>query len=259
MNATTGGSWFQPAGARTDAPWRLFLFPHGGGSAAPYVRWSALLPPEVELVLVQLPGRHDRAAETPFTELVPLLDELRAELGGELDGRPYAFFGHSLGAMLAYRLTLMLEDDGEQPPALLGVSSWAPLRSRDGVQELSGLDDAELVAVARELDLLPEAIAASPDMLRFVLPALRADLSVYADYGEPAGKTVSCPLVAYGANDDPLLQPNAMTAWAEGRSRHFLGVSSYPGGHFYLDEHAISVAADLTRHLHREFRARAAA
>ncbi|GAB3654581.1 alpha/beta fold hydrolase [Actinocorallia lasiicapitis] len=258
MNATDDGLWFQPVGLRSDAPHRLFIFHHGGGAAASYARWAAFLPADLELVLVQLPGRHDRRAEPAFIELPPLMEALREAFNAELDGRPYAFFGHSMGGMLAYLLTAQLELDGEEPPALLGVSSWAPLRSRDGALELSRLDDTALVQTVRDLGMLPEVIAASPDMLQVVLPALRADLSVYADYRDPPPDqaVVACPVAAYGALSDPLLVPDAMAAWTT-RSRRFLGVSEYPGDHFYLDDHAVPVATDLTRHLHREFTAQA--
>ncbi len=247
------GRWFRPAAARPEATARLFLFPHGGGAAASYGHWSALLPADVELLLVQLPGRHDRRAEPPFTRVAPLVDALRDALEAELDGRPYAFFGHSLGGMLAYRLTVALQRDGLAGPVLLGVSSWAPQGYRDGARELARMPEAGLVDTVRQLGALPAAISAGPEMLAVVLPTLRADLSVYADYVDD-GAAVSCPVAAYGGQSDPLLVPGAMAAWST-RSRAYLGASVYPGGHFYLDEHAVAVAADLDRHLRRQLTA----
>ncbi|MBV8539109.1 MAG: thioesterase [Pseudonocardiales bacterium] len=242
--------WFRPAGARPGAPTRLFLFPHGGGAAAAYAHWSALLPADVELLLVQLPGRHDRHIERPFTRVEPLLEALREALEAEWDGRPAAFFGHSMGGMLAYRLTVALQRDGVPGPALLGVSSWAPAGCLDGARELSDLSDAELAATVADLGALPAVISASPDMLQVVLPTLRADLAVYGDHVDDAA-VVSCPVAAYGGKSDPLLVPGAMALWAT-RSAAFLGVREFPGGHFYLNDHAVAVAGDLARHLHRQ-------
>jgi surfactin synthase thioesterase subunit len=252
--APVAGRWFRPAQARPEATARLFLFPHAGGAAASYGHWSALVPADVELLLVQLPGRHDRHGEQPFTRVEPLVDALGEELDAELDGRPFAFFGHSMGGMLAYRLAVALDRDRLPGPVLLGVSSWAPAKYRDGARELAARPDSALVDAAREFGALPPAISASPDMLAVVLPMLRADLSVYADYTDD-GAAVPCPVAAYGARSDPLLVPGAMAAWAT-RSPTFLGVSEYPGGHFYLDEHAVAVAADLDRHLRRLLAAR---
>src|SRR5829696_3197835 len=242
--------WFRPAAVRLEATTRLFLFPHGGGAAASYGHWSALVPADVELLLVQLPGRHDRRAEPPFTAVAPAVAALREALDAELDDRPYAFVGHSMGGMLAYRLTVALQQDGEPGPVLLGVSSWAPEGYREGARELARMSDAELVDRVRQLGALPAAISADPQMLAAVLPTLRADLTVYADYVDD-GATVSCPVMAYGGRSDPLLLPGAMATWAT-RSPAFLGVSEYPGGHSYLDEHAVAVAADLDRHLRRQ-------
>lgn len=247
---STAAHWLRVVGARPEAPARLFLFPHGGGAAAAYGHWSTLLPADVELLLVQLPGRHDRRTEQPFTRVEPLVEALREALEAEWDGRPFAFFGHSMGAMLAYRLTVALQRDGIAGPALLGVSSWAPAGYLDGARELSDLPDAELAAKIADLGALPPEISASPDMLQMVLPTLRADLGVYGDYVDD-GAVVSCAVVAYGGKSDPLLVPGAMELWAT-RSSAFLGFSEFPGNHFYLEEHAVAVAGDLARHLHRQ-------
>lgn len=246
--------WFRPAGARPEAPARLFFFPHGGGAAAAYGHWSALLPADVELLLVQLPGRHDRRTEQPFTRVEPLVEALVEALEAELDGRPFAFFGHSMGGMLAYRLTVALQRNGIPGPVLLGVSSWAPEGYLDGARELSDLTDAELAAKVADLGALPAEISASPDMLQVVLPTLRADLAVYGDHVDD-GAVVSCPVAAYGGKSDPLLLPGAMALWAT-RSPAFLGVSEFSGDHFYLDEHAVAVAGDLARHLQRQLAGR---
>ena len=172
-------------------------------------------------MLVQLPGRHDRRPEQPFTRIDPLVEALVEALEAEGDGRPCAFFGHSMGAMLAYRLSVTLQRDGIPGPVLLGVSSWAPAGSFVGAREFSGLPDAE-----------------------------RADLSVLSDYVAD-GAVVSCPVAAYGGKSDPLLVPGAMALWTT-RSLAFLGVREFPGGHFYLDEHAVAVADDLARHLQQQ-------
>lgn len=246
---TATGRWFQAAGGGPDASVRLFLFPHGGGAAAAYGRWSTLLPRDVELLLVQLPGRHDRRAEPPFTEVGAAVAALAEEVTGELDGRPYAFFGHSMGGMLAYRLAVALAADGVPPPVLLGVSSWAPGGARAGAREIGRLDEEELITLVREMGALPPAIGADPEMLRWVLPTLRADLCLYGSYVDD-GAAPPCPLAAYGAREDPLLVPGAMTVWAA-RCPDFLGLSEYPGDHFYLEEEGVSVAADLVRHLRR--------
>lgn len=241
--------WFPPAAPSPDATRRLFLFPHAGGSPASYHRWAALLP-GVELLIAQLPGRQERRSEAPYRQFGPLIEALREALDAELDERPYAFFGHSLGALLAYRLAVGIEQDGDRGPELLGVSGWAPERFTP-VEPLLALPDLEFAAAVRGFGVLPAEITEDPELLAMILPVVRADLSLGADYRDDGAK-VSCPIAAYVGRDDPALEPGGLTEWA-GRTAAFLGISEFPGGHFYLTDadHSVAVATDLARHLQR--------
>ncbi|GGZ28454.1 thioesterase II family protein [Streptomyces poonensis] len=243
------GHWFHTTDPRPDAARRLFLFPHAGGSAASYGRWPALLP-GTDVHTVQLPGRLEGPGEEPYRRTRPLVEALREALGDELDGRPYGFFGHSLGALLAYRLTVEIERDGGPGPALLGVSGWAPTRSRP-VDALLTLADAEFTDGIRRFGVLPEEAGRERELLAPILPALRADLAVVADHRDD-GARVACPVAAYGGRADPTLEPGGLAEWA-GRTPVFLGCSHFPGGHFYLADPAVAlaIAGDLTRHLLR--------
>ncbi|NGO66847.1 alpha/beta fold hydrolase [Streptomyces boncukensis] len=241
------GRWFATADPRPDAARRLFLFPHAGGSAASYLRWCALLP-DVEVLVAQLPGRQERRAEEPYRRTGPLVEALRTALEAELDGRPYALFGHSLGALLAYRLAVDIERDGGEVPVLLGVSGWAPERVLP-VEALLPLPDARFVTAVRRFGVLPAEVSEDPELLALVLPALRADLALVAGYRDD-GARVGCPVAAYGGRADPTLERGRLSEWAA-RTPVFLGASAFPGGHFYLADHAIAIASDLARHLQR--------
>jgi surfactin synthase thioesterase subunit len=238
------GSWLLPEDPAADASARLVLFHHSGGSAAFYGRWPSLCPPDVAVQRVQLPGRLDRAGEQPYTESAPLVATLVGVLAATLDDRPCALFGHSMGALLAYRTAVGLERAGYQGPALLGVSGWAP----DGFgapapAAIAGSDDDEVLAAARALGSLPSEVEQDPGAARDLARLMRADAGVVSGYADDAAM-VGCPIAAYTGLDDPLLGPGAMRSWA-GRTPEFLGVRAYPGDHFYLRGHAEAVAADL--------------
>lgn len=257
MSGSTGsgaGRWFEPAEIDPDAALRLFLFPHAGSGVSIYKEWGGLLPSSVAHQCVQLPGRQQRLREPAFTEMPALLEALREAVAAEVDGRPYAFFGHCMGAQLAYRLAAMLERDGVQAPLLIAASGWAPEGFRTPTMEHSRLPEAQLRQWIVDLGSLPAEVMHDEELLAVVIPTLRADLAVCAT-ADDRGEKVGCPVVSYGGRVDPLMFPGAMASWA-GRTASYLGNSEFPGGHFYIDEHALAVTSDLTRHLQRLVAAR---
>ena len=249
--AASAGRWFSPAGLGQEARIRLFLMPHAGSGAAAYRGWSRMLPAHIGAQALTLPGRQSRRAEPLPQDWDTLLGDLhRAMLATLDDDRPYALFGHCIGAMLAYRLTVRLEADGDPPPSLLGMSGWAPkgfYRAPSGHEKLSV---SEFGGLVKDLGAFPGELWADPDMLDLVLPPVIADFRLAAQY-EDDGAVVDCPLVSYAGRSDPLLvEPGAMMSWTE-RSRRYLGHQEYPGGHFYVSDHVAAVMSDFTRLLAR--------
>jgi surfactin synthase thioesterase subunit len=226
------------------------VFPHAGGTALSYRPWAATLPAGLDFLALQLPGRQQRLAEKPFERLQPLVTELLEQFEATLDGRPYALLGHSFGAMLAYRLTVELERAGVPGPEVLVVSGWVPEPvSAALLAEAPGLDDEELLDRVSEFGLVPAHLRADRELLAMVLPALRADLTVAADYADD-GTVVDCPVLVCTGTDDPLLGSADPAAWRE-RTRRFLGVNRYSGGHFYIFDHAAAMQSDIERWLPR--------
>jgi surfactin synthase thioesterase subunit len=251
---TTDGRWFEPPEISPEAEVRLFLFPHAGSGVTIYKEWGSLLPPSIAFQCVQLPGRQQRMGETAYTDMPELLDALFDVVTAELDDRPYAFFGHCMGAQLAYRLAAMIERDGLPGPVLVGASGWAPEGFRTPTLEQSQMPEPEMKEWIIALGSLPPEVYDDQQLLALVIPALRADLAVCATAKDDFAK-VSCPVVSYGGKADPLMLPGAMRSWPS-RTRTYLGNSEFPGGHFYIDEHALSVTSDLARHLQRLVRER---
>jgi surfactin synthase thioesterase subunit len=245
------GRWFSPAEPPPEARIRLFMMPHAGSGAAAYRGWSRLLPAEIGVQALTLPGRQSRRTEPLPVDWDTLLSELhRAMLATLDDERPYALFGHCIGAMLAYRLTVRLEAEGDPPPSLLGMSGWAPKGFYRAPPDQDKLSVSELGGLFKDLGAFPGELWADPDMLDLVLPPVIADFRVAAQY-EDDRAVVDCPLVSYAGRSDPLLvEPDAMTSWTE-RSRRYLGHHEYPGGHFYVSDHAAAVMSDFARRLVR--------
>ncbi len=242
--------WLKPADPDPDATTRLFLLHHSGGSAALYQDWFALLPSDVAVQCVQLPGRLERYAEAPYERIGPLVDALVEVLGGELDGRPYALFGHSMGALVAYRVAVALERAGWPAPALVAASGWSPATAAVFSDRSPGpFDDADILRAMRTLGSLPPELEDNPDLLALALPAMRADLAVCASHDDDAA-VVSCPIVAYSGRDDPLTPPDDMRSWAD-RTPDYLGNREFPGDHFFLRQETLAVTTDLVSLLRR--------
>lgn len=239
--------WFQPDHASPTARMRLFLLHHAGGTAASYAAWPALFPADIAVQAIQFPGRHDRPGEQPFTRIESLVDALSEALSDELDERPYALFGHSMGGLIAYRVAVALSgcDHG---PVLLGVSGFGRgFRFAEIPDEHA--TDSEVIARMRKLGVLPDPVSAHPELLRMLLPTLRADMALCLDYRDD-GVGLDCPIIAYSGSTDPLIEPGTMIEWRT-RTDTFLGAIEFPGAHFYLDDHAVAVATDLGRRLQR--------
>jgi surfactin synthase thioesterase subunit len=252
--ATSSGvtnRWFLPE-ADPVAPVRLFLFPHAGSGGLIYRPWPELLPDDVAYQVVQLPGREMRRNERSFREIEPLIEALYEALTDELDERPFAFFGHCLGAQLAYRVTVALERDGRRGPVLLGTSGWTPVGFSMTTMEQARMPEPELIEWMKTLGSFPAETYDDRELLAMIIPALRADIEVSATYVDD-GAAVSCPIVAYCGRSDPLMPAAAMSAWIQ-RTPGFLGNSTFPGGHFYIDhhEHRVAVVTDFVRHLARQ-------
>ena len=252
------GRWFLPE-PDPQAPARLFLFPHAGSGGMIYRSWPPLLPEDVAYQIVQLPGRELRRNEPTFRQIEPLVDALYEAIADELDERPFAFFGHCLGAQLAYRVTLELERDGLRGPVLIGASGWTPVGFSMTTMEQARMPEDELIGWMKTLGSFPEDVYDDPDTLAMIIPALRADMEVSATYIDD-GAGISSPIVAYSGKSDPLMPWQAMAAWTS-RTPKYLGNSTFSGGHFYIDdeEHRLAVIADYTRHLRRELERRQSA
>jgi surfactin synthase thioesterase subunit len=243
--APVSGRWFHPAEVDPRARFRMFLFHYAGGGVSMWKGWPELLPADVALQCIQLPGRHERIGEAAYTDFDTLIEAIREELSAELDERPYAFLGHCMGAQVAYRTAVALERSGLPGPCLIGAAAWAPDGFRTVPPERADLPEEDLVWWLRSLGSLPAEAYADPELLSLVIPAMRADLLACASYIDD-GAQVSCPVVAYSAKGDPLLARGAMTSWT-GRTPEYLGNCEFPGGHFFIHEETVALAVDFVR------------
>jgi medium-chain acyl-[acyl-carrier-protein] hydrolase len=211
---------------------RLFCFPHAGGGASFFADWPRQLPPEIQVLAVQLPGREERLSEPPFTRLQPLLGALITALRPHLVP-PYAFFGHSMGTLLAFEVARQLREQGDHLPTHLIVSGRGAAGHARAGTPLSTLSDPELIAQLRQYQGTPAQVLDNPDFLKVLLPVLRADSLVCDTYRYESGEPLDCPVTAFGGDADPEATPEDLHSWKDLTSCDF-AVRLFPGDHFYL-------------------------
>jgi medium-chain acyl-[acyl-carrier-protein] hydrolase len=246
-------SWVVRPRQNREARLRLFCFPYAGGSASIYRTWPRDLPPDVEVCAVQLPGRGGRLPETPFTDLRPLVRALTEALLPQLE-TPFAFFGHSMGALIAFEFARHLHRQYGLRPAHLFVSGFRAAQIPDPDAPTYNLPDAELLAAVRRLNGTPEAVLQNDELLRLMLPVVRADVTICETYGYQEGPPLDCPVTAFGGRSDSIVSPEELAAWIVQTSGDY-DMQMFDGDHFYINsarpQLLRAVSATLTRHLSR--------
>ncbi|MGH3756076.1 MAG: thioesterase II family protein, partial [Pseudonocardiaceae bacterium] len=197
-----------------------------------YRDWPAHLPDDVEVVPVQLPGRENRFHEAPIESMEllagPLLDGLASYLTP-----PFALFGHSMGALIAFELVRQMRPSGVAPVHLFAAGCRAPDLPRRS-PDRRALPDQEFLTTVEELGGIPPEVLAQRQFLEAIVPTLRSDYTLVETYACRPQAPLGCPVSAFGGRSDEDVPPEDVRAW----SRHTTGpfrVHLLPGGHFFVN------------------------
>jgi medium-chain acyl-[acyl-carrier-protein] hydrolase len=211
---------------------RLFCFPYAGGGASTYRPWQDGLPAGIEVCGVQLPGRESRFGETPATTLAELLPALADALREWLD-RPFAFFGHSMGALIAFELARRLQTSGGPMPAILFASAYPAPHLPNDSSRLVRLPDQELIEELRAMGGMPQELLDKRELLELVLPVIRADLWICESHAYRRGPKLALPIEVFGGLDDRAVTHGELTPWSVHTESQFR-IRMLPGNHFFV-------------------------
>jgi surfactin synthase thioesterase subunit len=230
------------------APARLFCFPYAGGGSMIYHRWPDGLKGVAEVLAVQPPGRESRMGEKPYTRLTDMCEGLYESVLPLLD-RPFVFFGHSMGAVLAFELARMLAREAGREPLHLYVSARDAPQLPSDEPETYNLPEPEFIDYVINLNGTPREVLENAELRQLVLPPLRADFSVCQTYRFGGGQPLGCPITAFGGLSDRIGRER-LEAWREHTASAF-ELRMFPGDHFFVNTELQSVLAVIARDTYR--------
>lgn len=229
---------------------RLFCFPYAGGRASVFRSWLDALPPGVEVCGIQLPGREERMAEQVYTRLTPLVERCAEAIYPYLD-RPFAFYGHSMGALVSFEIARQLRRVYDRHPVCLYLAAFRAPHLPNPNIKIYHLP-MEVFKVVLRADGIPEAILQNEELMQVMLPIIRADYEVCDTYEYKEEPPLSCPFFLFGGLEDIRVRKADLEAWpvhSSSPSRLLM----LPGSHLFLhttqDLLLAEIARDLAMHL----------
>ena len=210
---------------------RLFCFPYAGSGANVFSSWASYLP-GVEVCGVELPGRGRRFSEALYRRLTPLAEAIAGLVRSHL-GMPFALFGHSMGALLAFEVARRLRRDGQPEPVHLFVSGCRGPRLERRAPRYD-LSDHEFIEELRRLNGMPAEALAHAEFMETMLPIVRADFETLDTYVYRAVRTLACPITVFGGVQDHEAPSGDLDVWRQETSGP-MSLHMLPGDHFFLD------------------------
>ena len=225
--------WFFCKAPRPMATKRLFCFPFGGGGASVFNGWAEAIGDDVEVLALQLPGRERRYSEAREIDIERLVCDIAAALAAYQD-RPYAMFGYSLGALLAFEVCRELRRNGLLLPDSLLLAAMGAAQLPPPHPPISSLPDSEFIEKV-EFYFQPRNEAwQNPELREFLLPILKADIALYEGYRYRDEKPLSCPIEVFAGDSDRATSIESTRQWSQqttaSSTHHIL-----PGGHFFIE------------------------
>lgn len=226
---------------------QLFCFHHAGGAASAFATWQRTLGSAAQVLPVQLPAREGRLADPRPADLAALVEDLVSELGDHLRA-PFAFYGHSMGALTAYALTRALADRGAPLPVLLAVGAYRAPDRAGLLTDVPRMSSAEVARLLVRIGGMSEMLLDYPEWRDAATDMVREDLRLCHSYRHVPGPPLPTPIAAFAGATDPLMTPDEANSWADHTTAGFT-LHTVPGGHLFLRESTPLLLTALRRAL----------
>jgi medium-chain acyl-[acyl-carrier-protein] hydrolase len=253
MNDSNPTAWLVNSHPRPFASMRLYCFPYAGGRASTYSTWGKRLPPFVDVFALELPGHGRRDGEPFITDWKVLVEAITDVIEAHQDSRPFAFFGHSLGAFLAFETARRLRQRQRPLPALLTISSTPGPQLETLAQRTYELFAETKMSPIELLTPMSDKTLADAGLMAAVLPPFFAGALVLFKYRYHPEPPLDLRLTLCGGKNDPLVSVDALSAWKEQTTRE-PRLHVHPGNHFYLYTRTAQLLAELGADLEDAYR-----
>ncbi len=233
--------------AALEALLRLICFPCAGSGGSFFSCWRAFLPLDLRVHPITLPGRHERIAETPFTSFDQAIRTIADDLAPENVGNDI-FFGHSLGALLAFEVARRNRDRSLPEPKLLIVAGSTPPSAVNplAIERRSHASSEELLDEVYATDPSRAVILnAHPELRDLALGAWKSDLRIAGTYRYTRSTLLECPIVALSGTLDSRASTSSMASWSLETQGKF-EQREFVGDHMFVRDLAAEVVATIT-------------
>lgn len=229
------GSWLTSINESRDPTAQLFCIPYAGGGASVFRSWKKYLSPKIAAYAIQLPGRETRFSEPPDRDLKTVALAI-ADAITRTPNLPFAIFGHSLGAAIAYEVTAQLEAQNRKPLQLFISGRQSPDR-KSLRKPIAHLPDEEFIEQLKAYNTTPREIFENSEIVELLLPMLKADFSMAENYQHQINSKLQTPIIALGSKGDIWLSPESIANWAN-KTHGSFSSHWFEGGHLYLNQEA---------------------
>lgn len=228
----------------------LFCLPYSGASATIYYQWQKKLPVWLNICPVELPGRGMRMDEPLQTNTTELVAQLAETVSRRIGSQPYAVFGHSLGAILAFELVRRLAElDAPAPITLIVSGTSAPTQRQRCIEELEALKtDDDLLSHLKKLGGMPDEVIYNEELMEVTLPVIRADFALCKNYAHvPGPEKLPCPLAVISGKEEDITSEELLS-WQDQAGERF-SLMKFHGQHFFIHENRDEVLQYIRAHI----------
>ncbi|WP_240950684.1 thioesterase II family protein [Collimonas pratensis] len=218
---------------------RLYCFAYAGGNGSIFLPWQDLIHPSIEICAVQLPGRGARLSEPPAKSLSEVVEQV-AQVVLQQGGQRFAFFGHSLGGLIAFELARYCERHYLPAPERIFVSGCGAPQFRGPLRRVHELGDSALIDVLKDFDGTPVDLLENTELMTLLLPSIRADFGLVADYKYQPNRLLNTPISVLAGTEDAHVSPIQVGGWQKETNKE-IRVRWFDGGHFFLHPQKVEI------------------